>query len=134
MSSENVELVRRVFDAFNNDDMDAQLELWHEEGEFIPILARLEGHVYRGPEGVRRWIEQVERDWEVFEARPEEYRDLGDKVVALGSWRARGRVSGVELDSAQATWVVEVRDGKLWRWETFTDRDAAFRAAGLQPS
>ena len=130
----NVEVVRAVFEAFTANDLEAQGRLWHDDAEFIPVLARLEGHVYRGSEGVREWVEQLERDWEFFEACPDGYRDLGDRVVVLGSWRARGRTSGVELDSAQATWVVEVRDGKVSRWETFTDRDEALRAAGAQTS
>jgi ketosteroid isomerase-like protein len=38
---------------------------------------------------------------------------------------------GVELE-VPATWVVEVRDGKIAFWRTFTDRDEAHRFVGLQ--
>jgi ketosteroid isomerase-like protein len=30
-----------------------------------------------------------------------------------------------------ATWVVEVREGKIASWQTFTDRKEAFEAVGL---
>jgi hypothetical protein len=37
----------------------------------------------------------------------------------------------VELD-IPATWVVEVRDGKITYWQTYTDRDQALREIGLE--
>jgi ketosteroid isomerase-like protein len=36
----------------------------------------------------------------------------------------------VELD-VKASWVVDVRDGKIIRWQTYTDRDEALSAVGL---
>jgi ketosteroid isomerase-like protein len=74
----------------------------------------------------------MNRDWDFFEARPEDFRDLGDdRLLALGTWRARGRTSGVELTSQPAAWLLEVRDRRVVRMQTFTDRDKALEAAGL---
>ena len=47
-----------------------------------------------------------------------------------GLWKARGRDSGIDLEMP-ATWVVEIRDGKIAYWQTFTDRDEAHEFAGL---
>jgi ketosteroid isomerase-like protein len=130
MSQANVEIVRGVHEAFNRRDVDAILAVWDEDAEFRPVMSALEGGVYHGHEGLRRWMREVDQDWDVFEAHGEEYRDLGDKVLALGRWHARGRASGIVLDVQTAAWVARLRDGKVVWYRTFTDRDEAFEAAG----
>jgi ketosteroid isomerase-like protein len=132
VSQENVEIVRRVFDAFNRRNIDAFLGALDPDVEWIPIMAALEGRVYRGHEGTRRWIEDLTADWEFFEPRFEEFRDLGDRVVVFGHWRARGRASGVELENQPGTWLYEVKDGKVVLMRTFTDRAEALEAVGLR--
>jgi ketosteroid isomerase-like protein len=136
MSQENVEIARRIFEAFHRtftegtDDLYALLD---PDVEWIPIMALLEGTTYHGHEGAWQWIEDVKRDWATFEARPEDFRDLGDdRVLALGSWRARGRGGDVLLDFPQAGWLGQYRKGKLVRMQTFTERKKALEAAGLR--
>jgi ketosteroid isomerase-like protein len=136
MSQENGEIVRQLFGAagraINLGALDELYRLLAPDVEWVPINATLEGTRYRGHDGVRHWIEDMNRDWDFFEARPEEVRDLGDdRCLALGTWRARGRSSGVELDSQPAAWLVQLQEGKAVRMQTFTDRAKAFEAAGL---
>jgi uncharacterized protein len=131
MSQENVEIVRRVFDAFNKRDTPAFLELLDPDVEWVPILAVLEGRVYRGHEEVRGWIKELATDWEFFEVEYEELRDVGGRVMVCGHWHARGRASGVELENP-GTYLYEIKDGKVVSMRTFTDRDAALKAAGLE--
>jgi ketosteroid isomerase-like protein len=130
MSKENVELVRRVFDAFNGRDIGAFLELLDPDVEWVPILAVLEGRVYRGHEEVRRWIRDLNTDWEFFQVYYEELRDLGDRVLVSGHWRARGRASGVAVENP-GTYLYEIKGGKVVSMRTFTDRSEALEAAGL---
>jgi ketosteroid isomerase-like protein len=127
-----VDLLRRCHEAFNERDIEGFLELLHPEVEWVPIMARLEGAVYRGREQLRSWISELDRDWAEFRTEPREFRDRGDVVVAFGTWHARGRASGLILDSQPAAWVAHIRDGKVARQETFTDRDQALEAAGLK--
>jgi ketosteroid isomerase-like protein len=131
MSQENLEIPRRLIEAYGRGDIPAFLELLHPEVEWIPIMAALEGRVYRGREGVRRWLEELGRHWEYFQPCYEEYHDLGDRVLIFGRWRARGRASGVELENQPATWLYEIKDGKAIWMRTFTDRAEALQAAGL---
>jgi ketosteroid isomerase-like protein len=132
---ENEETARRMLVAFNRNFADGSPDLYElldPEVEWMPITAALEGTAYHGEDRVREWVEELRRDWEVFETRPEEYRDLGgERVLVIGTWRARGRGSGVELDSPQAYWLVHLRDSKVTRLRTFTDMEQAFEAAGL---
>jgi uncharacterized protein len=130
----NVAQVRRMSQAFNHRDLDALLELIDPEVEWIPIMAALEGHVYRGHDGVRQWVEDLATDWEFFETDQEEFREMGDRVLIFGRWRARARNSGIELEGQPASWLVDLRDGRVTRLQTFTDRREAIEAARRDPS
>ena len=132
MSQENVQIARGVHEAFNRRDVAGFLDLLDPDVEWIPIMAALEGHVYRGHAGIRRWIEELDTDWEYFETCPEEFRDLGDRVLVLGHWRARGRASGVELENQSGSWLLDLDGGKVMRQQTYTDPTEALRAAGLE--
>jgi ketosteroid isomerase-like protein len=131
MSQENLEVPRRLIDAYSRGDIPAFLELLDPDVEWIPIMATLEGRVYRGPDGVRQWLGELTRDWEYFQPLYEQYRDIGDRVLIFGRWRARGRVSGVELENQPAAWLYEIKKGKVLRMRTYTDRAEALEAAGL---
>jgi ketosteroid isomerase-like protein len=135
MSQENVEIARRLHVEFNRTFNEGKADLFDHldpDVEWIPMTSVLEGIHFRGHDGVRQWLEDMKRDWEVFETRPVEFHDLGDdRVLSLGTWRAIGRGSGVELSFEQAAWLGHYRDGKLFRLETFTERERAFEAAGV---
>jgi ketosteroid isomerase-like protein len=126
------QVVCEVWDAFSREDLDHALLRIHEDATAIPFGAAMEGRRYDGHTGVVEWFTQeIQVNWEQFETLPREYRKVGDKLIVYGHWNARGRDSGVELEVA-ATWVVEVHDGKIAYWQTFTDRDEAHAFAGLR--
>jgi ketosteroid isomerase-like protein len=137
MSQENVEVARRAFEAFNRtyaDDTPDLYEFLDPEVELVPMSALLMHTRYRGHHGTRQWIEEMKRDWATFEVVPERFLDVGgDRVLAIGSWRAQGRRGGVALDFPQASWfnLTQWKEGRIVRMQTFTDRNEAFRAAGL---
>jgi ketosteroid isomerase-like protein len=136
MSHENVETARRMADAFNRTVTQADDDFFgflHDEVEWAGITALLDGRTYHGPDEVRNWVTDLKRDWETYEIVWDDVRDLdGDRVLAIGSWHARGRRSGVDLHLQQAAWIVHVRGRKLIRLQTFTDRSAALEALGLR--
>lgn len=135
VSRENVEAARRAHEAFNRMFTHGTGELFQlidPEIEWIPINAALEGTSYKGEDGIRAWMEEMKREWDYFETRPEEFHDLGDeRVLILGTWTVRGRGSGVQLDSEEATWLFGFKAGKIERMQTFTDRKKALEAAGI---
>lgn len=130
MSRENVEIMRRFHDTFNRRDVEGFLELMHPDVEIVPITGRLEGTVYRGHAEVRAFLCDFDKDWEVFKTVPCESRDFGDCVMSLGTWESRGRASGIDLNAQPGAWVAWIRDGKIIRQETFTDRVHALEAVG----
>jgi ketosteroid isomerase-like protein len=136
MSQENVEVARKHFEAFNRWFNEGTLDFYETldpEVEWIPMSALLEGTRYHGHDGVRQWFKEMRRDWTSYELRPTEFRGLADdRVLVLGSWRAQGRGGDVLLDFSQAAWLVQYRNEKLVRLQTFTDRNQALEAAGLR--
>jgi ketosteroid isomerase-like protein len=131
MASAPEEVFRRWAERWNRHELDTALdECIDPEVEWIPIT--VEGTRFHGHDGIRRWAEQLFGDWEVFEVHVEESRRVSDTcVLALGHWRACARGSGLAFERQQASWLIALRDGKIVRLETFTDRDAALEAAGL---
>src|SRR6266702_807693 len=78
-------------------------------------LGGLEGGVYRGHEGVRRWFNDVYSDWTEFCPELRTFDELGDSLLVEGRIRARGRVSGVELDTA-IWWRCSFATGESCAW------------------
>jgi uncharacterized protein len=131
MSEENVEIVRRSLEAFSGGDMEEMLSYMDPEGELhSAIVGGAEGNVYRGHEGFRKWYADSFESFEELRNEWSEFRDLGDRVLVFGRVKARGRGSGVELDSPMG-WVFTVRRGKLMKAEGFLSRAEALEVAGL---
>src|SRR4051812_27362602 len=94
MSQENVEIVRRGFEHANRRDLDGFLSYLDPEFELrSAVVGGAEGNVYRGPDGVREWLANLDETFEELINEPIELRDLGDRVLAFGRIRARGRES-----------------------------------------
>jgi ketosteroid isomerase-like protein len=129
MAQQVPDLARHLMDTFNRRDLDALCERLDPDVEWIPIMAALEGRVYRGHDGVRQWVEDLAADWDYFETYQDDFRQVGDRLLVFGRWRARARTSGVELDGEQATWMMDIANDKITRLQTFTDREEALRAA-----
>ena len=130
----NAEVVRAIFAAWNRDDMEAVLEHLDPEAELVPLRAQLEGTSYRGHDGVRQLHSDLNAEWERMQLTVDELREVGaDRVVARSTLTARGRASGVELE-IPIGWLIELRDGKVIRSQSFSNPDGAFRAAGLEDS
>ena len=130
---ETVELAQRFLDAYNRQDVEAMLKDLDAEIEWHSgILKGLGGEasVYRGHDGFREGLRDI------FDALAEthieytETRVLGDRFVAIGHVRTRGRKSGAETGSPHAS-VVDLKDGKAVRIRAYLDPKEALEAAGL---
>ncbi len=103
MSQGSVDIVERLMAAVNRRDIDVLAELTTADLEWFPVFAaRIEGDVFRGREGIETFLAEVDETWEQFLPLPQSYRDLGDRVLALGRLKTRGRGSGVPVDSPWA--------------------------------
>jgi ketosteroid isomerase-like protein len=133
MSEENVRAFNRAIAAYNRRDVDAFLEAFDPMAETHPLTLAMFGQeatVYRGHEGIRQFIRDVDEVLPGLQVEPLEARDLGERVVASGRLRARGRASGAEIESP-ISWVVEFKDGRVIRMSDYLDPKEALEAAGL---
>jgi ketosteroid isomerase-like protein len=130
MSQENVEFIRRLAEAVNRRDFDWLLAHADDELEFIPLRAGTEG-AFHGPEGLRRFVEDTEESFDVFEISLDDIRAVGDQaVVGCGTLRIRGRGSGLETEVTTAA-IATIRQGRLVHLKDYGDRAKALEAAGL---
>ncbi|MFL5780064.1 MAG: nuclear transport factor 2 family protein [Thermoleophilaceae bacterium] len=132
MSRENVEAFKRCADAFLRGDLDAALEDLDSEVEWrdaLPMLLGGAATVYRGHAGVRDLQHELQEVIE-FEVEFAEIRDLGDRTVATGLLRTRGRGSGIETETFYGM-VCDWANGKATHIWTYVDADEAFDAAEL---
>jgi uncharacterized protein len=130
MSQEDVIRLREGYAAFNRGDLNAILETLDPEVVFIQAEELPGAEIYRGHEGVRKWLADLTAAFDDLRAEPEELLDAGDRLVALLRLRGRGRGSGAPFE-AHVAHVFEVRAGKIVRWKAYMDRATALRAAGL---
>ena len=96
--------------------------------EWHPHLATLGGKPILGHTGVREYLGSLKQDWGSFYHEPEEFFDLGDKVVAFLHTSARGISSGIDID-VRVGHVLTFRNGKVLRFVTYLDRGEALKAA-----
>ena len=131
MADEDFELVQRVWAAFTRGAEDEFRSHLHPDIVAVPFGAKLEGKEYRGYDQVLSWWkDEILVTWEQFEVYPEHFERVDGKLLVTGRWKARGIESGVDLD-LPATWVIEVRDGLIAYWQTYTDAEEARRDVGL---
>ena len=133
MSQENVEAFNRYTDAFNRGDVEAMLALLDAEVEWHPILTGSlsgEATVFRGHDGVRELYRDLYETFGEFQVEYSAIRDLGDRIVAVGHWIARGEGSGAETATPVAV-VADLKNGKGIRVRTYLDPHEALEAVGL---
>jgi ketosteroid isomerase-like protein len=133
MSQENVEIVRRIYEAFLRGDQDDPAQLLDPDVELHGTVGGLsEGSVARGLPQIRQVFEQWDAEaWDESRLQAERFIDGGDRVVVLQHEFRRGRGSGVEVETDTAV-VFEVRDGRVVHIQGYMDRAAALEAAGLR--
>jgi ketosteroid isomerase-like protein len=132
MSQENVDAVKGLFVAFADRDLDAAARVLDPKVEIRPaIVGGPEGVVYRGWRGNSEFWADIDATWAEFRIEPEEFRDLGKRVLVLGRAFARGRESGIAINEA-AAWIAELHEAKIVGFQSFSGYARALEAAGLR--
>jgi uncharacterized protein len=132
MSEENVEIVRRAVQEFNERGFEGigNTDLVTDDFQFHEPPEQPAPRVARGREEVRRFGREFDAAWESHRSEPQEIRALDDdRVLLLSVEHFKGR-DGIEVDAPFAG-IFTVRDGRLARWEAFWDTRKALEAAGL---
>ena len=131
MSQGNAEIVRAVYAAWSDHDLDAVLAAYDPEVEFrtsgsFPDLEP----IYRGHEGVRSFWDAVLVPWESFLIDVERIVEGHECAAVAIRFRARGKGSGVLTDLRQGH-VPRFKDGGVAKASLHGSFDEALEAAGL---
>jgi ketosteroid isomerase-like protein len=126
------EVVKDLYAAFGRGDVpavmgsfDAAIE-WQEAEGFLYA----EGNPYVGPQAIAEGVfGRIIGDVDNFAARPVNIIDGGDTIVAEGRYTGTWRATGTAVD-AQFAHVWQVRDGKIVRFQQYTDTVQWAKAAG----
>jgi ketosteroid isomerase-like protein len=133
MSQENVEVVRRAVEAFNEGGMSSRATL-----DFFDVAAVFEeppeqpgASTAHGRESLERMFTQFDEAWEEHLSTPDEIRPIdAERVLMFSVDRFRGR-DKLEVTQPSAT-IFTLRDGKIVRMQSFWERENALKALGLQ--
>jgi ketosteroid isomerase-like protein len=86
--------------------------------------------LYRGLEARVRYEQNWRAEWGDFRYQPDELRDVGDRILAIGRISSSGLSSGAAIDTDFAN-LFTFSAGKVIREQVFFDRAEALEAAGL---
>jgi ketosteroid isomerase-like protein len=131
MSQENVEIVRRAHQAFNDRDLDALLASFTDDAEWRLIggFADVIGAEFRGHAGLRRlfneWVATLGLQIEM-----EAVFETDDRVVVMLRVTGAGGASGVPTTIRSGN-VYSFRDGKISAVDSYYEASEALEAAGL---
>jgi ketosteroid isomerase-like protein len=125
MSEENVELVRRIYDAWEREE--SARPFLSEDVEYVNPEYAVEPGTRRG----RASFAVVRETYADFKIRIDEFIDAGgNDVVVLAHYTASGTGSGVPLEG-EHSYIWTVRDGLAVRFRWFQSHREALEAAGL---
>jgi ketosteroid isomerase-like protein len=126
-SGPNVETVRRLFESFARQDLDAVIEIFDPEVEFKPLSGQ--GRVYHGREQVRGYFEDLAARGGQIEATSHQFIEKDDFVVVLGSYRLRDPAG---FTDSSAAWVMKLRDGSIVESSGYSVSADALEAVGMR--
>jgi ketosteroid isomerase-like protein len=129
MSPGNVDLVRRVHRDWNLGGCPARSGLLDAGVEWVNPDGAVEPGTRTGLPAFRRAVRKVQESFVEMWIDVEQCVELDPcRVLVIGTWRGRGRVSHVRLKRRMGfLWTVS--DGRACRFEWFHDPGAALKAA-----
>jgi ketosteroid isomerase-like protein len=130
VSSENLELVRSIYERWERGDY--SITGWADPEIEYSAPGGLSEEVQHGIEAMGRawadWLGQFEK----FESHATEYLENEDQVVVLTRFGGRGKGSGVPLAEMPGAARFRIRDGKVVELSTYFDPERGLRDAGIE--
>jgi ketosteroid isomerase-like protein len=127
MSKQDLDAIRQGYEHFNRTGQ-VDLSQFDPEAEFDATGRVFDRAVYRGREQIREYFAKLGEVWERQVLKPQEFVEIGDKIVVPVMITTVGKGSGIET-TANAAHVWTIRDGKVRRLQILQTREEAIRAA-----
>lgn len=131
MSRENVESLRRGFEAINSQDIERILAFADADFEVeVPPELSAEPDTYRGHDGMRRYWTSFQDAMEEIHFEAERIWDVGEDVVVAMHITAKGRRTAIAVEQ-RLVGVWTIRNHRAVRVRVFTTPAEALSAVGL---
>jgi len=119
--------LRASYAALNRRDIDGTVAVLDDDAKWVEHSDLPEAGSYRGRETIRAFLEHFLDSWDNFEQQIEDVREEDDCVLLFIRLTARGKGSGIHVESRYAhLWVM--REGRGVRVDAYYDRDSALAA------
>jgi ketosteroid isomerase-like protein len=129
MSEENVEIIRRMYEAFYRGDFDDALAFFNPEVE-VDASMRVDEGVGHGRDAVYAMVARWVGAWDEWREEIEEMRDLGGQVLVASKQHGRAKGSGIEVEAHYAV-LYEMSGDKIAPLTIYSEVAEALEAAGL---
>jgi len=132
MSSANLELVRSIYEAWEQDDY-SSVE-WADPAIEFEMADGPDPGIWTGLDGMARGWRTFRSTWEHFSPAATEFRELDDEhVLVLVQFAGRAKTSGLDLAQVgtQQANLIQIRKGKVTRVVLYWDRRRAYADLGL---
>jgi ketosteroid isomerase-like protein len=130
VSAQNVEIVRRSFEAFARGDLETFFAA-HDPGiEWTTGADEPDPQTYRGADGMRRFTADTAEAWaNRFDGAVQfgDFIDLGEWIVVPWSARLEGKGSGIVVEAFE-TYAVRVEGDRIMRVIEHRTTDEALEA------
>jgi ketosteroid isomerase-like protein len=133
MTNENVDLVRRAYQAYSEGDLASAGSAYSDDTVWDVTRFRPDEGVHSGLDELTKYLGSWRATWTEHSFSLERAVDAGDHVVAVIQESGRGKSSGAPVTIRYGQ-VITVRDGKITETVVYRDPEDAFEAAGLTDS
>jgi ketosteroid isomerase-like protein len=117
-------LARLAYEAFARRDPEALVEIADPEVEVHLVTGQVAGHdgPYRGHDGIRAYLVDVEAAWDEISLQPRQFVELSEgRLLVLGRVRTRRGTTHMDVPSA---WLWETAAGKVTSVRLLVDAEA----------
>jgi ketosteroid isomerase-like protein len=133
--SENVDLVRSIYAAWERGDFFSSADWADPEIEFVRADAPENPGPSKGVVGMAESAHDFLSAWEDYRAQADDYREIDDeRVLVLVRQSGRGKTSGLEVGQlrVRGATLFHIRGGKVTRLVLYWDRERALADLGLK--
>ena len=120
------EFIRDLFERWNRGVRELR------PAEIAPdaiVKLALTGGTYRGHDGIKKWMAEIDEQFDSWKVSIDEMEDRpDDRVLVIGSVHFRGRASGLEFDQPIG-WMNTFDGDQVTEMHIFSDHSAARDAA-----
>jgi ketosteroid isomerase-like protein len=131
MSQENVEIVRRAWEAYSVGGIEALLPLYRPDVRIYPTPEFLEEPIYEGHDGLRRLAAGFTDNFDNWGWELHELREAGSRVLALAEMTGQIKDSRVPMREPWGVVFSDFRDGMIGEVRYFRSQEQALKAVGL---